>query len=101
MDGKTPISTVKVRAKVSYFFISKEKFVLTHSLKFGNICIFFSKKMEKKNTAVFFIFPGKVYVPLSQVFWRSLFKKKRGKSVKKNSQEKGMFHTLKFFGGAY
>ena len=39
---------------------------------------FFSKRWAKKNTAVFF-FPGKVYVPLTQLFWRSLYKKLGGK----------------------
>ena len=66
-------------SKAPYFFISAEKLMLTHSLKFWNICIFFFPKRGKKKIQLYFFFPGKVYVPLTRLFWRSLYKKIGGK----------------------
>ena len=57
----------KDHRKGTVFFFSVEKIVPSPSLKSGKICIFFFRKSGKKNTAVFF-FPGKDYIPLTQLF---------------------------------
>ena len=66
-------------SKIPYFF-SLEKFAATHSLDFRYNCIFFfSENREKKYSCTFF-FPERVYMPLTQLFWRC-FNKKQGDMV--------------------
>ena len=59
------------------FFPRKSLCSLTHS-NLGTSVFFFPKRGKKKYSCIFF-FPGKVYVPLTQLFWRSLYKKIGGK----------------------
>ena len=87
----------KFVSKLSYFWFP-ENFVLTHSLKLGN-CIFFQK--GQKNTAAFFIFPASVYVPLTQVFWRSLLKKKRKNYIFSEMPFLRPFYVVFFFRDLY
>ena len=57
--------------KGTVFFFSLEKFVATHSLNFGILCIFFSGNREKK-IQVYFFFPEILYASLTQHIFRRL-----------------------------
>ena len=60
-----------IPSKVPYFFFPwKSLRPLTHSIS-DIIVSFFSENWEKKNTAVLFFFPERVYMPLTQLFRRS------------------------------
>ena len=65
------------KGTVFYFFRGK---VCAHSLTqiWEHLYFFFPKRGKKKYSCIFF-FPGKVHVPLTQLFWRSLYKKIGGK----------------------
>ena len=59
--------------KGTVFFFSLEKFVATHSLNFGILCIFFFRKSGKKKIQVyFFFFPEILYASLTQHIFRRL-----------------------------
>ena len=52
---------------------------LTHSISEKSVFFFFRKLGKKKKTAVFFFSPEKDYMPLTQLFRMSLYKKIGGK----------------------
>ena len=84
-----------------FFFPWKRLRSLTHSISEKSV-FFFPNTGKKKNTAVFFFFPEKDYMSLTQLFWMSLYKKIGGKlCFFKNAIFKHILRCIFFFQDLY